>query len=984
MSLFLNSNYPQYILSVIVLLTLSLGVNGQTAPGGVRTSTELELWLKANDGTQNAGASAAENGDVVTDWLDQSGNGNDGDNSAGGADPVEYLENVYGFYPAVEFNNDDQPITGQLSKATDDYTLFIVASDSSSDGSDNGFFEIAGGGDRHWLIERRYSAGPNYGGLFLPKDSLAIFTVDHPTGTTTADIYVNGQSFVSNITTTNSSSGAAGGTYDFTIGDDDTGGNEFIGTIAEVIVYDATLTAGERQRIESYLAIKYGITLTQDYILSDGSTTIFEIASNPTFSEGVIAIGQDDDSGLDQKVATSKFDSLIIGTEADFTSPNDDASRTTSLSNDAFFVVSHHGGSLGLDSASGGIADIRLGRVWKVNETNSPGAVHVAIPASLGVFSNMVVNSDPTFASGNTEITLSLSGGYYTASYDFADGDFFSFAADPIYPGAVSANIELWLKADGGVTAPGNLVSLWEDQSGNSQNAAGASNAELQDNQTNFNPAIAFDDDPQPFSGSVTTANAEYTVFTVYQDDASADSDQVLWDFDGSQNRVLDDNNFSGGGAFTSNITKGASSLLTIAHDNATTADISINGASFESGYTTVGPSAAGAYNFYLGDDNDGSNRFSGTINELIFYDGAFVGNEIQRIESYLAIRYAITLSTDYLASDGTIIFNRATSAGYLDDIIALGQDNATALSQNVARAQSDLLTIATTSDFTSANAVRATSIGDKGFFFVSSNGGDYKSTMRSGERQLNKIWRVTESSDIGAVFLALDESVGGLVNLVVNTSDPTFSSGNIDVALTLVDGRYTTSYNLDDGDYFTFSTIQVPGNVANGLGVWLKANDGAQEADASTPENGDVLTTWLDQSGNGNDGDDSDPTADPVEFVENAYNFQPAINFNDDDKAIVGTLTKTTGDLTAFIVATNQSTDGSEEAFFEVSISPVNTGDRQFFIENRYSGSANYGGSFIPKDSTIIASVVHPLGSNTVDIFINGQNFVTNASTSA
>jgi hypothetical protein len=54
------------------------------------------------------------------------------------------------------------------------------------------------------------------------------------------------------------------------------------GKIAEVINYDGGLTLIQRQKIESYLAIKYGITLNsgaQDYIDSDG-TLVWSTTTN--------------------------------------------------------------------------------------------------------------------------------------------------------------------------------------------------------------------------------------------------------------------------------------------------------------------------------------------------------------------------------------------------------------------------------------------------------------------------------------------------------------------------------------------------------------------------------------------------------------------------------------------------------------------------------------------------------------------------------
>ena len=56
------------------------------------------------------------------------------------------------------------------------------------------------------------------------------------------------------------------------------GGISFNGHMSEVVSYNRVLTPAERNQVESYLAIKYGITLNQatptNYVASDGSTVV--------------------------------------------------------------------------------------------------------------------------------------------------------------------------------------------------------------------------------------------------------------------------------------------------------------------------------------------------------------------------------------------------------------------------------------------------------------------------------------------------------------------------------------------------------------------------------------------------------------------------------------------------------------------------------------------------------------------------------------
>jgi hypothetical protein len=86
------------------------------------------------------------------------------------------------------------------------------------------------------------------------------------------------------------------------------------GLIAEFIVYRTILKDKDIARIETYLGLKYGITLQRNYISSDGET-IWNRKEAKTYSNNIAGIGRDDQSGLYQKQSTSSSgtDQMIIG-----------------------------------------------------------------------------------------------------------------------------------------------------------------------------------------------------------------------------------------------------------------------------------------------------------------------------------------------------------------------------------------------------------------------------------------------------------------------------------------------------------------------------------------------------------------------------------------------------------------------------------------------------------------------------------------------
>jgi len=65
----------------------------------------------------------------------------------------------------------------------------------------------------------------------------------------------------------------------------------FYGDIAEIAVYNTGLTAANANKVNSYLAIKYGITLTTNYVNTAG-TTIFSTVS--PYINNIIGIGRED------------------------------------------------------------------------------------------------------------------------------------------------------------------------------------------------------------------------------------------------------------------------------------------------------------------------------------------------------------------------------------------------------------------------------------------------------------------------------------------------------------------------------------------------------------------------------------------------------------------------------------------------------------------------------------------------------------------
>ena len=86
------------------------------------------------------------------------------------------------------------------------------------------------------------------------------------------------------------------------------------GLVAEFIMYQIILKDKQIARIESYLAVKYGITLERNYVNSLGQT-IWNRKTENLYSNNIAGIGRDDLSTLYQKQGTScsSSEELTIG-----------------------------------------------------------------------------------------------------------------------------------------------------------------------------------------------------------------------------------------------------------------------------------------------------------------------------------------------------------------------------------------------------------------------------------------------------------------------------------------------------------------------------------------------------------------------------------------------------------------------------------------------------------------------------------------------
>ena len=144
--------------------------------------------------------------------------------------------------------------------------------------------------------------------------------------------------------------------------------SSFSGYIAECLVFDRFLKKREALQIETYLAVKYGITLiASDYISSSGAV-LWNYEANKLYSNGIAGIGRDDFFGLEQKQGSSSEepDLLTIGV-GEFSELNSE--NNYNLNNEDFILLGHDDGGLVFEQVSWSDTLSMLNRKWLIQTT---------------------------------------------------------------------------------------------------------------------------------------------------------------------------------------------------------------------------------------------------------------------------------------------------------------------------------------------------------------------------------------------------------------------------------------------------------------------------------------------------------------------------------------------------------------------------------------------------------------------------------------
>lgn len=415
-------------------------VFAQSGPGNV--SNNLQLWMRADKGLTLTGT-------AVDSWKDQSSNGFTGISQGPGK--AQLLSTGLNFNPSLRFSgnayyNLGNPAALNIQPTSQEMTIFsAVVTNAPGTGTTGTVISRAtnnngrsyqlwfGATDRvlHHTLGRT-AAGPSqavrWGTIYALKEPKITSGVVSNTGNNLTRLapYVNG---VPDPADRNDGTDTGSSNVDVLIGarrnnNNTDSGFLYSGDMAEIIIYNRALSTLERKKVETYLAIKYGITLgfndsnwctscpagtqltptgyagtSNDYIASNGNI-LWSGVANAGFGFNVFGIARDDNSGLLQLKSRSVNVEEVTSLPSLLIMESEVGSLSTDLS---YLLVGRNSGTVTLTGTPPQRMNDVLSRVWKAREsTNDVGTVKLSFELNNHVLANegqlqLIIADNPSF-----------------------------------------------------------------------------------------------------------------------------------------------------------------------------------------------------------------------------------------------------------------------------------------------------------------------------------------------------------------------------------------------------------------------------------------------------------------------------------------------------------------------------------------------------------------------------------------------------------
>ncbi|MDM1046557.1 hypothetical protein HX004_17200 [Myroides sp. 1354] len=505
----------------------------------------------------------------------------------------------------------------------------------------------------------------------------------------------------------------------------------YYGEVMEVMVLSRPagstgvgLSADELRKINTHFAIKYGVSLdpsTPNYILSDGTLIYSGIQSGYTlYNKDIFGIARDDASGLHQKQAMSADDPALAISLGEFKETNKEnlseltdkhalilgangLTGTQSYSHDTGTSFVNYTLQTHTDPITGVVKQEKLTTLFNYKlRAKTTGQTSFTVNARIGIGTWLLVSNTPDFIPSQTRIYKSVDG--EISNVVINDGDYIGFTSEFVAPGGVTSGLRMWLNASQRQTlsVSSGEIQNWTDYSGigttyrkKVSNNSAPQYVE-QDERTNYHPTPVFRGakdylitDKAAMSKAIPDDVAFYAVVNHnfatsrsyfigfgQQSPGTNARRPAFGVYRGSEsNGDLDGKGRMGSTGLSNSPSRlfnaGATTIAGYHWKVGTGVTFEFDGGHSEfvnHKYNNVlmnGPGMLG-----LGSSSS-SYYLQGVMPEVILYEGILTANEKERINSYLGLKYAITIKLgtvgspnfNYLLSDNTSVWNGNATA---------------------------------------------------------------------------------------------------------------------------------------------------------------------------------------------------------------------------------------------------------------------------------------------------------------------------------
>ncbi|MFD1553556.1 hypothetical protein DNU06_07725 [Putridiphycobacter roseus] len=379
------------------------------------------------------------NNSNVAEWDEQSKDFNNASLVANGPKVKTSLYNKPGYHPVPFYNvangeylKSFNPISNL--NGSNHFSFFIVLKDSNSATSNPIIsFENSATGAKILKTATGYafsqeplsSGGPINATVDVNTAQYSILAGVH--NGSVLQLFANGKAGLVDFGNTTSNTIDIG-SHLIIGGGEEGSGKFFNGFVAEILIIDTALNATDRQIVETYYGVKYGITFDPtndesgindgDYVSNNGSV-VWDYSVNTDYHHSVSGIGLDECGRLRQwqnkDANNTDAVSIGLGTIANSVGANPNSFNV----DNTYFMWGRN--TLDFDSfgetdfgntLNGEVVESRVARIWKTQQTGIVGSLRVQFNLGLGngtaIFdladTRLLVDTDDVFATGAISI----------------------------------------------------------------------------------------------------------------------------------------------------------------------------------------------------------------------------------------------------------------------------------------------------------------------------------------------------------------------------------------------------------------------------------------------------------------------------------------------------------------------------------------------------------------------------------------------------